>query len=407
MRILYVNPVGEIGGAERVLLTIFATLKQIQPTIELHLLLFSNGPLADQSAALGVQVLVLSLPERLNQSGDSIFKQNRKLLGISRLFGDLTLSLPRLVKYLMVLRQTIHQIAPDLIHSNGIKPHLLLSLIQPRSTPIVWHIHDFYSSRPLVAKLLRWASIRATAGIAISQAVAADTQKCLPHLPLSVIYNSINIHHFTPSESKVLSTSHPTRIGLVATFARWKGHKVFLDAAAQILQTQLHPSVHFYIIGGPIYKTQGSQYSEAELHQYATQLKISEHLNFLGFQENIADIYRWLDIVVHASTEPEPFGLSIIEAMACGKPVIVAKAGGALELFTHGIDAIGVPPGDPPALAKALENLLSHPELCLKMGDQARHTVTKRFNQEHYGEQILSFYARHHSHQSEISKANL
>lgn len=398
MRILYVNPVGEIGGAERVLLTIFETLKQIQPTIELHLLLFSNGPLADKSAALGVQVQVLPLPERLNHSGDSIFKQNRKLFGIGRLLGDLTLSLPRLVKYLMVLRQTIHQIAPDLIHSNGIKPHLLLSLTQPKSTPIIWHIHEFYGSRPLVVKLMRWASSRATAGIAISQAVAADTQKCLPHLPLSVIYNTINVHHFTPKVPKLLPESPPTRVGLVATFARWKGHKIFLEAAAQVLQTPSHRPVHFYIIGGPIYKTQGSQYSEVELRQYATQLGIWEHVDFLSFQENIADIYRWLDIVVHASTEPEPFGLSIIEAMACGKPVIVAKAGGAGELFTHGVDAIGVPPGDPKALAKALEDLLHHPELWSKMGAQARHTVTQRFNQEQYGEQILSFYTKFESY---------
>jgi len=64
-------------------------------------------------------------------------------------------------------------------------------------------------------------------------------------------------------------------------------------------------------------------------------MKIENRVGFVPFQDNPADVYRALDIVVHASTKPEPFGRTIVEAMACGKPVIAAQTGGAAELFTH------------------------------------------------------------------------
>src|SRR5262249_14978265 len=74
------------------------------------------------------------------------------------------------------------------------------------------------------------------------------------------------------------------------------------------------------------------------------------------FQEDTAAVYRALDVVVHASTQPEPFGLTIAEAMSCSRPVVVARAGGAAGLFSRGPHALGGPPRDappPPALPPA------------------------------------------------------
>ena len=102
----------------------------------------------------------------------------------------------------------------------------------------------------------------------------------------------------------------------------------------------------------------------------------------MGFQQSIVEIYRWLDIVVHASTQPEPFGLAIVEAMACGKPVIVSQAGGAAELFTHNYDAVGVPLGEPAALASAIEYLLDNPNQRQSLSENARLTVTQRFSDQ-------------------------
>ncbi len=80
-------------------------------------------------------------------------------------------------------------------------------------------------------------------------------------------------------------------------------------------------------------------------------------VGFTGFIEDNAAAMRSLDIVVHASTQPEPFGMVIIEGMACGKAVIASQAGGAAELFVDGENALAHPPGDSAELARQIERL--------------------------------------------------
>ena len=101
-----------------------------------------------------------------------------------------------------------------------------------------------------------------------------------------------------------------------------------------------------------------------------------------------------LDIVVHASTQPEPFGRAIAEAMACARPVIVSAAGGAVELFTPDHDAIGVVPGDPDALAAAIARLAADPALRQRLGENARQTAVERFDRDRLGPQLMAIYQR-------------
>lgn len=412
MKIVFVNPVGVIGGAERVLLTTLAALKATKPSINIYLIVCTTGPLVEQAQQLGVQVKVLSLPEQVNQLGDSAFKSKNPVITRLSLLVRVGIMLPALQQYLQNFRQVIQAINPDLIHSNGIKTHLLTGLAGLKSVPIIWHIHDFYSTRPLMAGILRWMSDRATSGIAISEAVAQDARTILPRLPIDTIYNTVDINYFSPKQAvaanvaninkpipelnHLFSTntlaSNTIRVGLVATFARWKGHDIFLDAAAQVIRNCPELNVRFYIIGSPIYQTKGSQFTQQELQEKAAALQIADKVEFIRFQSNIAEVYRCLDIVVHASTQPEPFGLAIVEAMACGKPVIVSNAGGAAELFTDNYDAMGLPPGDRTALATAIQLLIERPELRQRLSENARATVLKRFSSDRLGEQILGIY---------------
>ena len=157
---------------------------------------------------------------------------------------------------------------------------------------------------------------------------------------------------------------------------------------------QLHPelNIRFCIVGEPIYQTRGSQFSLPELKKQAANLGLKDKVDFLGFQQDIAKIYHSLDIVIHASTQPEPYGLVIVEAMACGRPVIVSQAGGAAELFTDNYDAVGVKPGEPIALAKAILDLINNREKRQIIAENARLTVLKRFSYDGLGEKILAIY---------------
>jgi glycosyltransferase involved in cell wall biosynthesis len=105
-------------------------------------------------------------------------------------------------------------------------------------------------------------------------------------------------------------------------------------------------------------------------------------------------VYRALDVAVHASTSPEPFGLTIVEAMACARPVVVSLAGGARELVVPGEDALAAAPGDIRALSEQVRLLVRDAALRARLGASARSAVQARFSRERWGAQLLSAYER-------------
>jgi glycosyltransferase involved in cell wall biosynthesis len=389
MKLLFFNQVGFIGGAERILLSSIAALRSRQPNAEITLIVGSSGALIEEAEALGVQVICLSMPTAMSRIGDSHLKGEFRFAQKAKTLIQIVRSLRAILSYLKRLKQLIHRIQPDLIHSNGVKAHALLGVLGQLNCPVIWHIQDFYSTRPIMAKVLQMLNRSAVGAIALSHAVKNDAQ-ALMQVPIEVIYPAID-HQYFRVEGK---RSHVLRIGLVATFARWKGHDIFLKAAAQVMSEIRGVSIQFQIIGAPIYRTQGSQFSLEELQNQAAQLGLKQVVEFVGFQSDTASIYESLDIVVHASTQPEPFGLVIAEAMAFGKAVIVANAGGVAELVSDHEDAIAVPPGDVQALAQALIELIRDPQMRQELGRNARRTAIERFNRDRMADELLTIYDR-------------
>src|SRR5439155_12751410 len=115
-------------------------------------------------------------------------------------------------------------------------------------------------------------------------------------------------------------------------------------------------------------ETERSQYSLAELQALAQRLGIASVVGFTGYIDRPESALRALDIVVHASTEPEPFGLVIAEAMACGRPVIVSATGGAAQIVRVGVDALTHPVGDAPSLAKRIHELATDSAIRARLG---------------------------------------
>jgi len=146
------------------------------------------------------------------------------------------------------------------------------------------------------------------------------------------------------------------------------------------------------VIGGPIYRTDGSQHSFAELRRAAGDLGLEQHVGFTRFVPESSRAMRALDVVVHASTSPEPFGLAVAEAMACGRAVIAVDAGGTREIFHHEKDAIGVAPGDSEQLASALVRLSADVGCRERLGAAARRAMEQRFNRERLPKQALAIY---------------
>jgi glycosyltransferase involved in cell wall biosynthesis len=157
---------------------------------------------------------------------------------------------------------------------------------------------------------------------------------------------------------------------------------------------QTSADVRGYVIGGPVYDTAGSQLTNDELADRAAALGVSGRVGFTGFVERPAAALRALDVVVHASTEPEPFGLVIAEGMACGKTVIVSRAGGAAELVSNGVDALASEPGDAAALAHTIDRCAANPALRTRLGAAARCTAVRRFDPGAFVAQFVELYSR-------------
>jgi glycosyltransferase involved in cell wall biosynthesis len=406
MRILFLNPVAVVGGAERSLLDLLASLRQADPSIELHLTTPAAGPLTAEAERLGVRVSALPMPEAVSRMGDSALRgRGRWRAALALLLGGLPAAWAGW-GYVRRLRGLVEALRPDVIHSNGMKFHLLTGLAarRERTPPVVWHLRDFLGRRWLMSRLLGRAAGRVAGAVAISRAVADDARTVLPGLPIAVVHNAIDGDVFAPGPGDGAwldqlaglppASAGVVRVGLVAAFARWKGQDVFLDAASRLAAGSTGRPVRFYIVGGPLYQTRGSQWSLDELRARGAGLSAAGALGFVAFRRNPAPVYRALDVVVHASTQPEPFGRTIVEGMACGRAVVVTRAGGAAELFTHDHDAVGVPPGDAGALAAAVADLVNDPGRRGRLGAAARATAVERFRRERLGPQVLDAYRR-------------
>ncbi len=375
------------------LLDLLASFRASRPGWSLKVVLGDDGPLAGEVAALGVGCDVLPMPGRLAALGDAGLGPARgggRAGGRLALAGRGTGAAVAASAYLGRLRRALRAEAPDLVHTNGMKAHVLGAWAAPRGVPVVWHLHDYAGPRAVMARLLRWSSRRTVRGVAVSRSVAADAARVLgPGVPVDMVYNAVDLTRFAPGPGDGawldaeagLPPAAPgsVRVGLVATYARWKGHEVFLRAAARLAGG---PPARFYVVGGPLYRSAGSQYARDELRSLADGLGLEGRVGFVGHQGEPSDVYRALDVVAHASTRPEPFGRVIVEAMACGRAVVASRAGGAAELFEDGVSAAGCPPGDPEALAAALARLIADPGARRALGVAGRAEAVRRFGRD-------------------------
>ena len=185
------------------------------------------------------------------------------------------------------------------------------------------------------------------------------------------------------------------RVGLVATFARWKGHKTFLQAAAAALLRQRGTTpvpVRYYVVGGPIYATTGSQHTLDELRTTARAAGLGEtDAGFTGFVDDAAAAMRALDVVVHASTRPEPFGLVLAQAMAVGRALVTSGLGGAAEIVRPDVDALVHRPGDAASLAGAMDRLTADADLRARLG-AAGQAAAGRFSRERLAAAVVPVY---------------
>jgi glycosyltransferase involved in cell wall biosynthesis len=223
--------------------------------------------------------------------------------------------------------------------------------------------------------------VRSLADAVIANSAATANLLSPGRAPVWVVPSPIDISPLART------ASGPPVVGIVGRLAPWKGQHIFLEAVAHV--SRKHPNVQARIIGSALFGEGQYQHS---LRRQVDELGIAERVEFIGFSDDVAQELARLTVVVHASTVPEPFGQVVVEAMACGVPVVASAAGGPAEIITHAIDGLLVAPGDAGALADAIAELFEDGDLRTRL-TEAGAVKAQRYRPERIAAEVEAVYA--------------
>jgi len=229
--------------------------------------------------------------------------------------------------------------------------------------------------------------------ICISKTVFKDiSRQNLKAEKLKIVYDGIDFSSFKISmdaksirEFYSIDTTDPV-VGVVGNIKQWKGQEVVVRAV-NILKKTL-PGIKCLLVGEMF---EGDPYY-LKIKKSIDEFSIANNVIFTGFQKNPADFINVMDVVVHSSIEPEPFGMVNLEAMYMRKPVVSTNIGGPTEVFTSGKDGILITPGNPEHLAQTLSLLLNNRGLRQKIGEEAHKTIMRKFTINRTVEEIEKCY---------------
>lgn len=166
-------------------------------------------------------------------------------------------------------------------------------------------------------------------------------------------------------------------IGMFGRLEPWKGQHVLVEAIPAVLREI--PDAEFWFVGGTV-EGRGKQEYKQTLLAAAERAGVQDRVHFLGERSDVRDLYDQCDVVVHASVQPEPLGLVVMEAMSRGRVVVATRLGGPLEQIVDGDSGFLYEAGNSEALARAIVRVIRDPELAAKIGASAIERVRSHFS---------------------------
>lgn len=367
-RVVYLDHVARLSGGEIQLLRLLPHLERVRP----HVILAEDGPLAQRLTRAGVSVEVLPLSTAARDLRRDAVRPGGKTSPVVALH---TLTyIARLALRLRVLR-------PDVVHTNSLKAGVYGSLAaRAAGVPVVWHVRDRiaddYLPRPavhLVRLLIRH----------LADGVVANSQATLQTLPADVrgelswvIPASVAPppEPRAPDATRAADTASPTStagaravtFGMLGRIAPWKGQDLFLRAFAAAFPGGRE---HAVIVGAAMF---GEKDCERDLRALAASLGIAGRVEFRGFREDVWPELMSMDVLVHASIVPEPFGAVVLEGMAAGLAVIAPDEGGPATVIADGETGRLFKSRDRDSLVATMRALAGDPTERLRLGAAAR-----------------------------------
>ncbi len=366
LRIVFLDHCAQLSGGELALARLIQALD-----VDAHVLLAEDGPLRPLLEEAGATVHLLVL-------GEGVRDLRRHRVGLRSVTQA-----GRVLPYSLRLARLIRHLQPDLVHTNSLKSALYGGLAgRLAHTPVIWHVHDRIAPDYLPASAIKLVN---TAARVLPRAIIANSAITLASLD-GLSRPAVVIPPPLPLASEfVQHLDGPLRVGMVGRLAPWKGQDLFLRAFARAFPSG---EAHAVVIGAALFGEDGYA---AELHGLVETLGITDRVDFRGFRQDIGAELARLDVVVHASRVPEPFGLVVVEAMAAGMAVVVPDRGGPAEVVEDGLTGLTYRMGDEGSLAAALSKIAADPVLRKQLGDSAAAAVA-RYRPEVVATEVMAFY---------------
>lgn len=382
-KILFYNHTGQISGAERVLLMIVERLDRgrFEPVV----LCPASGRLMRMATDLGVKTVRLDpLEARFTWRPERLIRY-----------------VASLVRVIRAARAAIIGETPDVIHANSIRAGLVMSAATVGlGVPVVWHAHDLLPRHPLstLIRLFACAS-RRNQIVAISRAVAARFsgilfRLCPGSVPVTTILNAVDLKRFQPDSvsrraiRRALEVAETDLlVGTVGQLTPRKGQHELIQAFAEVAPAI--PNAVLLIVGEPLFN-RDADYAES-LIRAANSSQVAGRIRFLGPREDVPAIMNAFDLLV-VNSHTEPFGLTVVEAMASGTPVLATAVDGITEIVSHGENGWLVPARDHEALVKAMLKLLRDDDLRANLGRNGRREASARFSMARLLSEVEELY---------------
>lgn len=357
LRVVYLDHVARLSGAEIALLRLLPHLRDVNA----HVILAEDGPLAERLTQAGISVEVLAMAASTRElRRDAV-----------RIGGGSAAVMLDTLSYVARLTWRLRRLHADLVHTNSLKAGVYGAIAaRAAGVPLVWHARDRiaedYLPRPavrlvrtLVRQLADGVIANSTATLETLSAPRGERVHC-------VIPDSVEL-----SDLPRTTAPQTTTFGMLGRIAPWKGQDLFLRAFASAFPDGQERAV---LVGTPMF---GEEAYEHELRALVADLGLAERVEFRGFREDIWRELASLDVLVHASVIPEPFGQVVLEGMAAGLAVIAPDEGGPATLIADGETGRLFASRDAKSLAAAMRRLRDDPQERERLGASARRAAAE------------------------------
>jgi glycosyltransferase involved in cell wall biosynthesis len=379
-RILYceTNVDGTIGGSYYSLLYLVKALDRTQ--YEPLVVFYTRHSLLPAFAEAGVATLIW--PKHGRFTFGARVPSSRPWLRVPLMALQRTLNifrgflLPTMARMLFLVRHRI-----DLVHLNNsiLYNHDWMLAARLVGRKCVSHERGINAKYGWAA---RYFGRRLDAIICISDAVKENMCDRGAHFDnLNTIHNGFDpaaVRHVTDANAIRASLDIEPGAGvvvMVGNFKSWKGQETLVRAMATVSRS--YAGVHCVLVGDT---APADRQYEADVRALIAALNLDKRVSIVGFRSDVPDLLRLADVVVHASTLPEPFGRVVLEAMACRKPVIGSRAGGVTEIIEDGVTGLLFPAGDDKALSGAIIELLGDRTSSKRMGEAGYERLVSHFH---------------------------